>query len=103
MQDLFACRECHAIYAITRLRQPPALPPFCRNCGCKLPPAELGDWLAYERAEPEWSVDAWLRGSPQVRNDVYLADRPEKDSPATELASKGLELRVDPPAARMRN
>ena len=66
MRDIFACRECQSIYEITRVSQPPVLPPFCRNCGCKFPPSELGDWLAYERAEPEWTVDAWLRGAPEI-------------------------------------
>jgi hypothetical protein len=70
MQDLFACRQCHAIYAITRLTQAPALPPFCRNCGNRFPPTELGDWLAYERAEPEWTLDEWLSSSPQNRSNL---------------------------------
>jgi len=66
MQDLFACRQCHAIYAIKRRQEPPLLLPFCKVCGHKLPPSELGDWFAYERAEPEWTVDAWLRGTAEV-------------------------------------
>ena len=59
IQDLFACRQCHAIYAITRLRQPPISAPSCMNCGNKFPPSELGDWLAYERVESESIVDEW--------------------------------------------
>jgi hypothetical protein len=70
MRDIFACRECQSIYEITRVSEPPVLTQFCRNCGCKFPPSELGDWLAYERAEPEWSVDAWLRGAPEVPHNV---------------------------------
>jgi hypothetical protein len=70
MRDIFACRECQSIYEITRVSQPPVLTPFCRNCGCKFPPSELGDWLAYERAEPEWTVDAWLRGALEVPHNV---------------------------------
>jgi hypothetical protein len=70
MQDLFACRQCHAIFAITLVRQAPALPPFCRNCGSRFPPTELGDWLAYERAEPEWTVSEWLRGPPRQQSHV---------------------------------
>ncbi|HEV2625251.1 MAG TPA: hypothetical protein VGV62_09060 [Xanthobacteraceae bacterium] len=70
MRDIFACRECQSIYEITRVSEPPVLAPFCRNCGCKFPPSELGDWLAYERAEPEWTVDAWLRGAPEIPHHV---------------------------------
>jgi hypothetical protein len=70
MRDIFACRECQSIYEITRVSEPPVLTQFCRNCGCKFPPSELGDWLAYERAEPEWTVDAWLRGAPEIPSHV---------------------------------
>jgi hypothetical protein len=74
MQDLFACRDCHAIYAITRVRQAPISPPFCQNCSCKFPPSELGDWLVYERAEPEWAVDAWLREDLETSENVRRAE-----------------------------
>jgi hypothetical protein len=60
MRDVFACCKCNSIYEITRLRQKPVLPPYCQVCFTSFPPSELGDWLAYERAEPEWSVAEWL-------------------------------------------
>jgi hypothetical protein len=62
MRDVFACTKCNSIYEITRLQQHPALPPRCQVCFASFPPSELGDWLAYERAEPEWSVGEWLGG-----------------------------------------
>jgi hypothetical protein len=62
MRDIFACNKCNSIYEITRLQQQPALPPRCQVCFASFPPSELGDWLAYERAEPEWSVGEWLGG-----------------------------------------
>jgi hypothetical protein len=36
----------------------------------KQPPTELGDWLAYERAEPEWTLDEWLSSPPQNHSDL---------------------------------
>ena len=48
------------MYQITRLRQKPALLPRCQVCFASFPPSELGDWLVYERAEPEWSIAEWL-------------------------------------------
>jgi hypothetical protein len=62
MRDIFACNKCNSIYEITRLQQQPAAPPRCQVCFASLPPSELGGWLAYERAEPEWSVGEWLGG-----------------------------------------
>jgi hypothetical protein len=62
MRDIFACSKCLSIYEITRLAQKPTLPPRCQVCLATLPPSELGDWLSYERAEPEWSVAEWLTG-----------------------------------------
>lgn len=62
MRDIFACTKCNSIYEITRLQQRPALAPRCQVCFASLPPSELGDWLAYERAEPEWSVGEWFGG-----------------------------------------
>jgi hypothetical protein len=56
MRDIFACNNCNSIYEITRLQQRPAAPPRCQVCFASLPTSELGDWLAYERAEQEWSV-----------------------------------------------
>jgi hypothetical protein len=62
MRDVFACTKCHSIYEITRLQQQPVLPPRCQVCFASFPPSELDDWLAYERAEPEWTVGEWLAG-----------------------------------------
>jgi hypothetical protein len=62
MRDIFACNKCNSIYEITRLQQRPALPPRCEVCFASFPPSELGDWLAYGRAEPELSVGEWLGG-----------------------------------------
>jgi hypothetical protein len=62
MRDIFACSKCLSIYEITPVRQKPALPPRCQVCFASFPPSELGDWLSYERAEPEWSVAEWLTG-----------------------------------------
>jgi hypothetical protein len=36
------------------------VPPRCQICFASFPPSELGDWLSYERAEPEWIVTEWL-------------------------------------------
>jgi len=36
------------------------VPPRCHVCFASFPPCELGDWLAYERAEPEWTLGEWL-------------------------------------------
>src|SRR5690242_14192835 len=62
MRDVFACTKCHSIYEITRLQQQPVLPPRCQVCFASFPPSELSDWLAFERAEPEWTVGEWLAG-----------------------------------------
>jgi hypothetical protein len=62
MHDVFACAKCHSIYEITRLTEKPVLPPRCQVCFVSFPPSELGDWLVYERAEPEWNVAEWLTG-----------------------------------------
>lgn len=59
-RDVFACCKCNSIYEITRLQQKPVLPPRCEVCFATFPPYELGDWLVYGRAEPEWSVAEWL-------------------------------------------
>jgi hypothetical protein len=64
MRDVFACTKCNSIYEITRLQEKPILPPRCQVCFAGFPPSELGDWLVYERAEPEWSVAEWLTGKP---------------------------------------
>jgi hypothetical protein len=62
MRDIFACSKCLSIYEIKRQQQQPLVPPRCQVCLASFPPSELGDWLAYERAEPEWSVVEWLTG-----------------------------------------
>src|SRR5438067_11640966 len=106
MRDIFACRECQSIYEITRVSEPPVLTPFCRNCGCKFPPSELGDWLAYERAEPEWTVDAWLRGAPEiphqiprhVRYDEVASLNPPPNPPLTKYQPPG-EFQPSTPVA----
>jgi hypothetical protein len=64
MRDVFACTKCNSIYEITRLQEKPILPPRCQVCFAGFPPSELGDWLVYERAEPEWSVAEWLTDKP---------------------------------------
>jgi hypothetical protein len=66
MSDIFACRECHAVYTISRQQQPPTAPSRCEICGSTFPPMELGEWLLYQHAEPEWNVQAWLTGAPDV-------------------------------------
>ena len=60
MCDVFACSKCNSIYEIIRRREKPLVPPRCQVCFTNFPPSELGDWLAYERAEPEWSLNEWL-------------------------------------------
>jgi len=74
MSDYFACLRCSAVYAITRSPQPPAKQPSCEVCGNKFPPSELGEWLTYQRAEPEWTVRAWLTGALEVEESVSQAD-----------------------------
>ena len=54
------------IYFITRLPQSPNAPSACEVCGSKFPPCELGEWLTYQRAEPEWTVNEWLTSAPEV-------------------------------------
>jgi len=60
MHDIFACGKCHSIYEITRHRQQPLKRPHCQVCNAQFPPRELGDWLSYQRAEPEWRLAEWL-------------------------------------------
>jgi hypothetical protein len=60
MRDIFACLQCNSIYEIDRHRQQPLARPHCRVCAAKFPPSELGEWLSYRRAEPEWSIGEWL-------------------------------------------
>jgi hypothetical protein len=60
MRDIFACNKCNSIYEITRRPEKPLVPPHCQVCFASLPPNELGEWLAYERSEPESSLGEWL-------------------------------------------
>jgi hypothetical protein len=60
MRDVFACIKCQSIYEITRHRRQPLAGPRCEVCHAQFPPNELGDWLSYQRAEPEWTVGEWL-------------------------------------------
>jgi hypothetical protein len=105
MRDIFACRECQSIYEITRVSEPPVLTPFCRNCGCKFPPSELGDWLAYERAEPEWTVDAWLRGAPEIPHNIRydeIAPLNKYQAPSEFQPSTPAAAQAALPSARLR-
>jgi hypothetical protein len=77
MPDIFACRECRAVYTIIRLLEPPAAPPHCEVCGSKFPPRELGEWLAYQHAEPEWNVKAWLTDTQHVESQLTDAQHVE--------------------------
>ncbi len=74
MRDVFACTKCNAIHEITRLQQQPILPPRCQVCFASLPPSEMGDWLAYQRAEPEWSLSEWLG----VEDSQYSVPSPRR-------------------------
>jgi len=103
MSDLFACRKCHAIYVITRLPQPPNAPPSCEVCGSKFPSCELGEWLTYQRAEPEWTVNEWLTSAPEVQENVGQADGlssnghqavAEVEDQTAKTVSKGLSRRL---------
>jgi hypothetical protein len=52
------------LYTIIAFIRPfqPAVPPRCQVCFASFPTSELGEWLVYERAEPEWTVSEWLTG-----------------------------------------
>jgi hypothetical protein len=77
MSDIFACGECRAVYTIIRLLEPPIAPPHCEVCGNKFPPRELGEWLAYQHAEPEWNVKAWLTDTQHVESQLTDAQHVE--------------------------
>jgi hypothetical protein len=86
MRDIFACLRCNSIYEISRHRQQPLARPHCQVCSAKFPPTELGEWLSYRRAEPEWSLSEWLGGN---------ASRFSVPSPRlafTALAQKNLKI-----------
>jgi hypothetical protein len=97
MRDIFACSKCQSIYEITRLQQKPFLPPRCQVCFANFPPSELGDWLGYERAEPEWGVAEWLSGQPSQFSVPSPHERltalPQRRIPTSEwpLASSRLQ------------
>ena len=55
---------------------------------------ELGDWLAYERAEPEWTVDAWLRGAPEVPHNVRHDEIAQLDNDPNYPEHGKLEIQV---------
>ena len=86
MRDIFACSKCLSIYEITRLQQKPVLPPRCQVCFDSFPPSELGDWLAYERAEPEWTLGEWLG----VQTSQFSLPSPRQAF--TELAQREIQL-----------
>lgn len=60
MRDVFACTKCNSIYEITKRQEKPLVPPRCQVCFAIFPPSELGDWLVYQRAEPELGLAEWL-------------------------------------------
>src|SRR5262249_35929121 len=85
MSDIFACRECHAVYSISRQQQPPAAPLGCEICGSTFPPMELGEWLVYQQAEPKWNVQAWLTGAPGVEAPIVSDHQPKGSDHAVEV------------------
>jgi hypothetical protein len=90
MRDIFACSKCTSIYEITRRREKPLVPPRCQVCFASFPPSELGNWLAYERAEPEWTLGEWLG----VQTGQFSVPSPRQAF--TELAQR--EIRSADPA-----
>src|SRR5215469_2699858 len=89
MRDVFACTKCNSIYAITRRREKPLVSPRCQVCFASFPPSELGDWLAYARAEPEWTLSEWLG----VHTSPFSLPSPRQAF--TELAQREIQ-RADP-------
>jgi hypothetical protein len=75
MRDVFACIKCQSIYEITRHRQQPLARPRCQVCHAQFPPNELGDWLSYQRAEPEWTVGKWLASQQTGQLSVSSRDQ----------------------------
>jgi hypothetical protein len=90
MRDVFACGKCNSIYEITRHRQQPLKRPHCQVCHAQFPPRELGEWLSYQRAEPEWKIGEWLA----VRAGQFSVPSPRQAF--VELAQR--ELRSADPA-----
>jgi hypothetical protein len=98
MRDIFACLQCNSIYEINRHRQQPLARPHCQVCSAKFPPSELGEWLSYRRAEPEWSLSEWL-GSNASQFSV-----PSPRPAFTALAQKIVKI-AEPalPSSRLQN
>ena len=106
MRDIFACSKCQSIYEITRLPEKPVLLPRCQVCFAIFPPSELGDWLGYERAEPEWSVNEWLSGQAS-QFSIPSPDRrptalPQRRIPTSEWSLASSRLQKLSPAASAR-
>jgi hypothetical protein len=96
MRDIFACLQCHSIYAINRHQQQPLARPRCKVCFANFPPKEMGDWLAYERAEPEWTVREWLSGQDRRFN------LPSPDQKLAAMAQRRIEIADSaPPSSRL--
>jgi hypothetical protein len=96
MRDVFACSKCNSIYEITRRREKPLVPPRCQVCFAGFPPSELGDWLAYERAEPEWTLGEWLG----VQTGQFTLPSPRRAF--TELAQREIQgVAAAPPSSRL--
>jgi hypothetical protein len=89
MSDIFACRDCHAVYSIVRLQKPPTAPSRCEVCGSQFPPMELGEWLAYQHAEPQWTVQAWLTGAPGIDEAITRDDQSNGSDQAVEVEEAG--------------
>src|SRR5260370_25782286 len=70
-----SCSLCHY--------SSPNAPPSCEVCGSKFPACELGEWLTYQRAEPEWTVNEWLTGAPEVQKNVVQPDGLSSDGHQT--------------------
>ena len=85
MPDIFACRECHAVYTISRQQQPPTAPSGCEICGSTFPPMELGEWLVYQQAEPKGNVQAWLTGTPGTEAPIGRDHQPKGSDQTIEL------------------
>jgi len=88
MPDIFACRECHAVYTISRRQQPPTSPSRCEICDSTFPPMELGEWLLYQQAEPECTVQAWLTGAPGIEPPICRDRQPKASDQALEVEDK---------------
>jgi hypothetical protein len=98
MRDVFACTKCNSIYEIKRLHQQPFVAPRCQVCFASLPPSELGDWLGYDRAEPEWGIGEWLG----VQTSQFGVPSPREAF--TKLAQKEMQSAASAsPSSRLRS